>query len=213
MKQIREIVKAQLKSVPRWAAVVLIVSLCLNVAQGITTASISGEVSDLSSTISSLQADNVELEAENEDLDEKVDSLSERSDSLSRRNGTLSGEKDALQSKYDTLSSQYSELEEAYKIATATPTPSPTPAPTPTPTPTPDSGGVSGGGSMQGIYVGQGTSDWDGNTTSSQTAWLSATGDKYHSIPDCGRMNPNKATKTTVGAAQAAGYEACKKCW
>ena len=187
----------------------LIVSLCLNVAQGITTASISGEVSDLSSTVSSLQADNVELEAENEDLDEKVDSLSERSDSLSRRNDTLSGEKDAIQSKYDALSSQYSELEEAYKIATATPTPSPTP----TPTPTPESGGVSGGGSMHGIYVGQGTSDWDGNTTSSQTAWLSATGDKYHSIPDCGRMNPNKATKTTVGAAQAAGYEACKNCW
>lgn len=84
MKQISEIVKVQLKSVPRWAAAVLIVSLCLNVAQGITTASISGEVSDLSSTISSLQADNVELEAENEDLDEKVDSLSEKSDSLSR---------------------------------------------------------------------------------------------------------------------------------
>lgn len=204
MKQIREIVKAQLKSVPRWAAAVLIVSLCLNIAQGITAVSISGEVSDLSSTVSSLQADNVELEAENEDLDEKVDSLSERSDSLSRRNGTLSGEKDALQSKYDTLSSQYSELEEAYKIATATPTPSPTPAPTPTP--------ESDGGSV-GRWSPSDKAEVIGSIGSSQTAWLSATGDKYHSIPDCGRMNPNKATKTTVGAAQAAGYEACKICW
>lgn len=44
-------------------------------------------------------------------------------------------------------------------------------------------------------------------------AWLSATGEKYHSINNCGRMNPTKATKTTISAAQAAGYDACSKCW
>lgn len=44
-------------------------------------------------------------------------------------------------------------------------------------------------------------------------AWLSATGSKYHSINNCGRMNPDKATQTTISAAKAAGYDACSKCW
>lgn len=56
------------------------------------------------------------------------------------------------------------------------------------------------------------TNDED-DSTNSATAWLSATGSKYHSIPDCGRMNPNKARQTTVSAAQASGYDACSKCW
>lgn len=38
----------------------------------------------------------------------------------------------------------------------------------------------------------------------SQTAYLSATGSKYHSISNCGRMNPKNATKTTVGDAEQA---------
>lgn len=49
--------------------------------------------------------------------------------------------------------------------------------------------------------------------TQGAAAWLSATGSKYHSIPDCGRMDPNKATQTTEAEAQAQGYEACSKCW
>ncbi len=47
----------------------------------------------------------------------------------------------------------------------------------------------------------------------SQTCYLSATGSKYHSINNCGRMNPNKATKTTVSEAEARGYGRCSKCW
>jgi hypothetical protein len=47
----------------------------------------------------------------------------------------------------------------------------------------------------------------------SQTAYLSATGSKYHSIPNCGNMNPNRATKTTVAEAEAEGYGRCSKCW
>lgn len=45
------------------------------------------------------------------------------------------------------------------------------------------------------------------------TAYLSATGSKYHSIDHCGKMNPNKARKTTVGEAISDGYERCSKCW
>lgn len=47
----------------------------------------------------------------------------------------------------------------------------------------------------------------------SQTAYLSATGKKYHSRPNFGNMNPNKATKTTVGEAEKEGYGRCSKCW
>lgn len=43
--------------------------------------------------------------------------------------------------------------------------------------------------------------------------WLSETGSKYHSIPDCGNMNPNKAYQVSRSEAEAQGYEVCKKCW
>lgn len=43
--------------------------------------------------------------------------------------------------------------------------------------------------------------------------WLSATGSKYHSKNNCGRMNPSKARQTTRSAAEASGYKACSKCW
>ena len=43
--------------------------------------------------------------------------------------------------------------------------------------------------------------------------WLSATGSKYHSINDCGRMNPNTARQITLAEAEAGGYERCSKCW
>ena len=46
-----------------------------------------------------------------------------------------------------------------------------------------------------------------------QQVWISATGSKYHSIPDCGNMNPDKAHQESVSQAQAQGYEACKKCF
>lgn len=49
--------------------------------------------------------------------------------------------------------------------------------------------------------------------TNDATAYLSATGSKYHRIDNCGKMNPNKARKTTVSEAEAAGYERCSKCW
>lgn len=47
----------------------------------------------------------------------------------------------------------------------------------------------------------------------SGTAYLSATGKKYHSIKNCGKMNPDKAIETTVSEAEASGHERCSKCW
>jgi beta-lactamase superfamily II metal-dependent hydrolase len=43
--------------------------------------------------------------------------------------------------------------------------------------------------------------------------WLSATGEKYHSIPNCGRMNPDKARQVSLSDAIAQGYDACSKCF
>lgn len=45
------------------------------------------------------------------------------------------------------------------------------------------------------------------------TVWLSATGSKYHSRPDCGNMNPVNARQISRSDAEAQGYEACKKCF
>lgn len=51
----------------------------------------------------------------------------------------------------------------------------------------------------------------------SQTApayvWLSATGSKYHKIPDCGTMNPKKAKRVSKSAAIKTGFAPCKKCF
>lgn len=49
--------------------------------------------------------------------------------------------------------------------------------------------------------------------TTDTYVWLSATGEKYHSIPNCGRMNPDKARQVTKSQAEASGYEPCSKCF
>lgn len=51
------------------------------------------------------------------------------------------------------------------------------------------------------------------DTSSLSLVWISATGSKYHSINNCGRMNPNKASQMSEADAQSQGYEKCSKCW
>lgn len=43
--------------------------------------------------------------------------------------------------------------------------------------------------------------------------WVSATGSKYHSIPNCGRMDPNKARQVSKEEAAASGLSPCSKCY
>ena len=50
-------------------------------------------------------------------------------------------------------------------------------------------------------------------TTNSAMVWLSATGSKYHRIPDCGNMNPDNARQVSQSEAEAQGYTACSKCF
>ena len=46
-----------------------------------------------------------------------------------------------------------------------------------------------------------------------EKVWISETGSKYHSKPNCGRMNPDKATQMSIEKAEAMGYEPCSKCY
>lgn len=43
--------------------------------------------------------------------------------------------------------------------------------------------------------------------------WLSATGEKYHKIPNCGKMNPANARQVTLNEAIRQGYPPCDKCF
>lgn len=43
--------------------------------------------------------------------------------------------------------------------------------------------------------------------------WISSTGKKYHSVNNCGRMNPHKAKQVTVSEAKNMGLEPCNKCF
>lgn len=52
-----------------------------------------------------------------------------------------------------------------------------------------------------------------GTQDDSELVWISATGSKYHSINNCGSMNPDKATQITRKQAEDMGYSACKLCW
>ena len=50
-------------------------------------------------------------------------------------------------------------------------------------------------------------------TKSSTKVWITATGSKYHSINNCGRTNPSKASQITKTEAINQGYSACSKCY
>jgi len=52
-----------------------------------------------------------------------------------------------------------------------------------------------------------------GETPIGTMVWLSETGSKYHSINNCGRMNPSKARQVTLESAQSRGFGACSKCY
>ena len=42
--------------------------------------------------------------------------------------------------------------------------------------------------------------------------WISKTGKKYHSVNDCGTMNPDTSRQMTEEEAEELGYEPCKRC-
>lgn len=62
----------------------------------------------------------------------------------------------------------------------------------------------------------QNTPQLGGNTAVKpigKMVWKTATGKKYHSINNCGKTNPAKATQVTLDAAKSAGLTPCSKCF
>lgn len=55
-------------------------------------------------------------------------------------------------------------------------------------------------------------SDRNTNASEDDMVWVSETGSKYHSINNCGRMNPDKAYQMSETDAKSA-YEKCSECW
>ena len=89
-------------------------------------------------------------------------------------------------SKTSSVKTEQSEGNQSESVIQPEPAPQPEPQPEPEPVPSVD----------EGILV-----------------WQSATGEKYHSINDCGRMNPDKARQITLAQAKSLGLEQCSKCW
>lgn len=48
---------------------------------------------------------------------------------------------------------------------------------------------------------------------SERMVWVSETGSKYHSVNNCGKMNPDKAHQMTETEAIQSGLGKCSKCW
>lgn len=62
------------------------------------------------------------------------------------------------------------------------------------------------------IASGSGNGQAATETPVGQMVWLSATGEKYHCINNCGRMNPNNARQVSLESIKGQ-YQACTKCY
>lgn len=49
-------------------------------------------------------------------------------------------------------------------------------------------------------------------TSQERMVWIPATGEKYHSVPDCGRMDKDRASYVSLTEAKNRGYTPCSKC-
>ena len=151
-----------------------------------TIESLEDDIAELNDKYETLVLENQELESEiqkYQDQQETIDSLNKQLAELKAQYDTLKTENETLKSENASLKSQ---LEQKQTSAQSS-----------------SSGGSSGtwkSGSNQ-------------SNDSGGTVWLSATGEKYHSISNCGRMNPNNARQVTKSAAEASGYEPCSKCY
>lgn len=151
-----------------------------------TIASLEDDIDELNDEYETLASENQELESEiqkYQDQQETIDSLNKQLAELKAQYDTLKTENETLKAENASLKSQ---LEQKQASAQSS-----------------SSGGSSGtwkSGSNQ-------------SNDSGGTVWLSATGEKYHSISNCGRMNPNNARQVTKSAAEASGYEPCSKCY
>ena len=145
---------------------------------------------ELQSNYDDLSAKFDELQSNYNDLETELTNYQDQQETIDSLNAQLTD----LQEKYDTLAAENEEL----KAEVAQPE---------------NSSGGGGTGSGGGILYIPGSSSESSNDSVGGMVWLSETGSKYHSIPDCGNMNPNNARQVSRSSAEAQGYDACSKCW
>lgn len=143
-------------------------------------------------------ANAVNAEEKYNTLSKKYESLSDSSESyesqiqtLTEENKKLSAQAEDLNTEKDSLSKQISDLENKNNLLTEQ---------------------INSDSSEAEISSNDNSSDNQSESATS-SVWISATGHKYHRIPDCGNMNPNKATKISKSSAEAQGYTACHNCF
>ena len=119
-------------------------------------------------------------------LQSQVEEIQGENDELSEQNSTYKSQNEKLADEKKELEEQISSLQSQLASAKSVPASS--------------SGSLSSGGSYA-------------DNSSNDLVWLSATGSKYHSIPNCGRMDPDRAYQVSRSDSEARGYGACSKCW
>ena len=159
----------------------------------------------MSGTVSSAVDQRQELTEEYEDLENSYDSLSSQYHTIQSLYNDIKDELTNYQDQQatiDDLNTQLTDLQEKYDTLSAE-----------------NEELKSQVSSLQ--TKASSTSSSSSSTSSSSSSndsgggmvWLSATGSKYHSIPDCGNMNPNNARQVSRSSAESQGYDACSKCW
>lgn len=147
---------------------------------------------NLQSNYDDLSAQFDELQSSYNDLETELTNYQDQQETIDDLNAQLTD----LQEKYDALSAENEELKEQISEN--------------------DSSMSGSGGTGGGRLPVPGSSGYlseSSNDSGSDMVWIPAHGEKYHSIPDCGRTNPDTASQVTRSSAEAMGYDACKNCW
>lgn len=151
-----------------------------------TIASLENDIDELNDKYETLVSENQELESEiqkYQDQQETIDNLNKKLTDLQSQYDAIIKENETLKSENASLKSQLEQKQASAQSSSSS-----------------GSSGTWRSGSNQ-------------SNDSGGMVWLSATGEKYHKISNCGRMNPNNARQVTKSAAEASGYEPCSKCY
>lgn len=189
-------------------AVTICLAICIFVMSGTVSSAVkdrnllSDQLQEQSEQYENMQNDFEDLSEQYEELQTNYDSLQseitnyqeqqETIDDLNSKLSELQGQYDTLSTENEQLKSQISELKDTSSSGEGT--------------------GGTGGWRIPGSSSGVSSSN-SSNNVGSDMVWIPADGDKYHSIPNCGRMNPNTASQVSRSSAEAMGYDACSKCW
>ena len=140
---------------------------------------------DLQSNFDTLSAQYDDLTGAYDTLQAELANYQDQQETIDTLNAQLTD----LQAKYDTLVTENEELKSQVSSLQAK------------------------ASSTSSSSISSTSSSSSSNDSGGGMVWLSATGSKYHSIPDCGNMNPNTARQVSRSSAEAQGYDACSKCW